>query len=61
MNGMPSENVDNLDRRVMELQKKYEDLQHCFNEMYAETRDLVHEKKKAKEAQKKEEGAVSGE
>lgn len=60
MNGMPSENVDNLDRRVVELQKNYEALRHCFNELYAETRDLVHKHKKAKAAPKKKKGVSSG-
>ena len=58
MNGTPSENVDDLDRRLMELQKNYETLQHGLNELYAETRDLVHEHKKAKP--KKKRGIFSG-
>ena len=56
MNGMPSENVDELDRRVMELQKKYEDLQHCFNLLFAETRDVLKAYEDSKKSTPEEEG-----
>lgn len=58
MNGMPSENVDELDSRVKKLEGGYKDLQHCFNELFAETRDLL--KVHANATKPKKRGVPSG-
>ena len=41
MNGMTSENVDELDRRVKALEERCDILRSNYNKLFAETRDLV--------------------
>lgn len=53
MNGMPSENIDELDRRVKALEERCDILRSNYNKLFVETRDLVNEHKKAKAAAKK--------
>lgn len=53
MNGMPSENVDELDRRLTALEEEFAGLRKNVNKTFIETRDVINAHKKRVEADRK--------
>ena len=61
MNGMPSENVDNLDRRLKHIEDVCERLRSEINKLFAETRDLLKAHADSQKPEVNKQGDRSGE